>query len=256
MSEAAGSHIALIGGFNFRDLGGYPAASGHVRRGMVYRSASLASLSEADIAQIEGLGLRRICDLRSTRERTTRPTPLAISRSCGIWASEDEVGAGDVIRTLIESPDATPAAAADLMAETYRTLPMTQGEAIREIFHLIGDGALPVLFHCAVGKDRTGVAAALLLGLLGVPRPAIERDYLSTNQAYERIREHAVASLRSAGVAADHRVMEPVLRADVAYLTAMFEGIESRFGSLEAYFRRGLGLEVNLLDAIRARLIC
>lgn len=248
--------VPLEGGHNFRDIGGYPASDGRVvARGLVYRSGTLSELSDRDHATMDALGLQVICDFRSTRERERRPSRLPEAARYEIWTRDHPMSAGDLTEAM-RRPDATPETSRILMIEAYRDLAYEQVPSYRELFRRIADGPLPLVFHCAAGKDRTGIAAALLLDLLGVARDAVLEDYAITDRFFARGCELVAKDpfgTKLAGI--DQRIWEPMMRADPAYLAAMFETVEARHGSGEGFIRDELGLDDAGIAAIRKRLL-
>ncbi|KPF81128.1 hypothetical protein IP78_05650 [Brevundimonas sp. AAP58] len=244
--------VVLEGGFNLRDLGGLPAREGQVvRRGQLFRSAALSSLTETEIATLRALDLKLVVDLRSTRERLHRPSLLPVET----WARDYDNSEADLIRALRE-PGATAHEIRGRMSKTYADLIEEQAESISTLLRQIAQGRVPILFHCAAGKDRTGVVAALILTLLGVDRKDVEADYLHSQHALERILIDARAALAVAGLAdIDEGVLAPVLGVESAYLQALFEAVEGRFGSVDGYVLDRLALTVADLDAIRERLL-
>jgi protein-tyrosine phosphatase len=248
--------VLLEGGHNFRDIGGYRSADGRmVARGLVYRSGTLSELTDRDHGVMDALGLALICDLRSTRERERRPSRLPHAAQYEIWTRDHPMSAGDLTEAM-RRHDATPETSRALMIEAYRELVYEQIPSYRELFRRIADGPLPLLFHCAAGKDRTGIAAALLLDLLGVARADVLADYAITDRFFARgcaLVAKDPFGTRLAGI--DQRIWESMMRADPAYLTAMFETVEARHGSGERFMRDELGLDAAAIGAIRERLL-
>jgi hypothetical protein len=174
--------VPLSGAFNFRDLGGYRGLDGrHTRWGRLFRSDTLHELTEADIEALRALGLATVIDLRTTREvvRTGRgllePEPVHY-RHLSVIVEED----GEAL--------AAPALAGDDLAERYRWYLEVGRGALVEALELVGSPeSTPLVFHCAAGKDRTGVLAALVLDILGVERSVIVADYEMTAERMELI---------------------------------------------------------------------
>jgi protein-tyrosine phosphatase len=248
--------VALKGGHNFRDVGGYPAADGrNTAWGMVYRSGTMAELSDSDHALLARLGLRTICDFRSSGERNRQPSRLPDPAGFEIWSRDYETSTADLVDALTR-PDATATGSRALMIEMYRDLAYEQVPGYRALFERLASGALPILFHCAAGKDRTGIAAALLLDMLGVPRDVVVEDYVLTDRFFDRgcalVRSDPWAD-RLGGI--DQAVWAPIMRADPAYIATMFETIEARHGSAEGFIRDELGLDETAIRAIRTRLL-
>jgi protein-tyrosine phosphatase len=164
---------------------------------------------------------------------------------------------GFVASTTLESARAA-------MVQMYERLPFVLKPRLVGAFHAIvhaGEGA--TIIHCTAGKDRTGVAVALVLDTLGVPRETIVADYLYTNEAVDLGARLLGEGIHGAGVAAtdepiralrDH-ARAAVLEAHPTYLAATFAAVESRHGSIERYLREELQLEPELLEELRRRLL-
>ena len=173
--------IPLDGAFNFRDLGGYPAAGGRATRwGMLFRSDTLHELSTSDVDTLRSLGLATVVDLRTSREleRTGRgplgPEPDRLPASVG-----DPGRAGRRGRR-----GGHGGTGGDDLSERYLWYLEVGAPASGRGTDLLGEPAhYPLVFHCAAGKDRTGVLAALVLDLLGVDPEVIVADYLITADA-------------------------------------------------------------------------
>ena len=184
--------IALPGTQNLRDLGGYPAAGGGtVRWRTLLRSDALHRLDDAGRAALGGLGLRTVIDLRTDQEVEAAPSALdgTGARTFHIPLFSDEA----ISRLPPER------------AAIYRYMIDDCGAAIAAaVGRLCAGGALPGLIHCTAGKDRTGLVAALVLDVIGVPDELIAADYaMSSAQAWIRRRPGpSAASGRPAASAA------------------------------------------------------
>lgn len=170
---------------NFRDLGGYLAKDGRaVRWGRFYRSAGLSHLDDGEVASLRRLGVRTILDLRSSGEVRRRPDPV-LDGCCqknlsAILQMDGNEKDFDPANLLTQSVEQMKQDEADFM-EIYRAMPFGN-RAYQWMFdRLCAGSAVPLLFHCTAGKDRTGIAAALILLALGVERDTIEQDYMLTN---------------------------------------------------------------------------
>ena len=256
MPEIAERLIGLRGGHNFRDMGGYPAAGGkQTAWGRLYRSGTMVALADEDHAVLDRLQLRLVCDLRSTRERTNKPSRLPVRPSYEVWSRDHRTSAADVVEA-IQSPEAHEGSGRELMRDLYRDLPYEQSESYKVLFARIAAGDVPLVFHCTAGKDRTGVAAALLLDLLGVPRDVIFEDFALTDHAFDNLRCMILDDPEMGRLADyDQRLWEPLLRADPAYLEALFETIGQKHGSTPAYLAEVLGLSDRQMEDIAATLL-
>ena len=160
------------------------------------------------------------------------------------------------IAELIERPGAIESHTRDTKIEVYRELPWEQAESLRELFGRIVAGRVPLLYNCSAGKDRTGIAAALLLTLLGVPREIIEEYYLLTNQAIDGLIAFMADSPRYRDIVHAHRERAmPLLRAELDYLATSFAAIERKHGSVGGYLREVIRLSEADCDKIRERLL-
>ncbi len=247
---------ALEGALNFRDLGGYAAQDGRtVRWNTLFRSGTTHAMTTRDIAALEALRVRYAYDLRSNRERSSRPTRLTAVAQLEVRYLEHEHLPGD-LQEALKSPRTGPQHSRQLMISLYRELPDQFTAAYRALFHHIAEGDLPLVFNCTAGKDRTGVAAALLLSALGVSREQIFEDYMLTEQFFERSCEMILADARALMLKdMDRAVWEPLMRVDPDYLNAMFDALTVKYGSVEHYLRERLGVDEARLARIREYLL-
>ena len=183
---APGTQLPFAGGNNFRELGGYSADEGkHVRWGQIYRGIPTGLLtSDADRKLLDSLGLRLILDLRSEQEAEKMPDYVPdgarMVRICGLClddGKEVDFSPEDRERLLEGKPD-EGRRMADAM---YRQM-LFGNKAYKELFRALEAGETPVLFHCSAGKDRTGVAAMLILLALGASDETIRQDFVRTNE--------------------------------------------------------------------------
>jgi len=175
--DLAARLVELDGPANFRDLGGSSGLDGRpVRTGRLFRADSLSALSDQDVRHcIQVLGLRTIVDLRTGHE-VDRFSHGPLERAGITFHHEpiiDETRApGDLPR---------PQASAMTLDEIYRMMLTRGGARFAAVLRLIADADNhPLVFHCAAGKDRTGLTAALTLGLLGVDDDTIVADYVAS----------------------------------------------------------------------------
>lgn len=181
--------VALDAVHNFRDLGGYPTASGRTTRWRtLFRADGLYRLTTDDLEVVRGLGLRTVIDLRTEQELTNSGRfpveyhPITFHHVPVI----DSTWTG---LPIDEVRDRDPA---EFLEWAYLDmLNQTPERFARAFEHLCEAEVLPAVFHCAAGKDRTGVLSMLVLGALGVPDDIIVADYALTTEATERMREWA-----------------------------------------------------------------
>jgi protein-tyrosine phosphatase len=249
--------LKLEGPVNFRDLGGYATADGrHVRWGRVYRSDSLESLTPADIARLDELGIRLVCDLRRDEERAAAPSrvdghgDVRIEHlPIGGIAAETKDMAGRMLRGEIQ------AVSAAMMADVYLTILDLHPDSFGAVVAHAADAAeLPMVIHCTAGKDRTGVASALLLAVLGVEDATIAADYELSTEFQARARVAAVRpQLEAAGV--EFEKVEAYFLAPRAVIADTLGGVRERYGSVEGYLTKHAGIEPKTLDKLRGLLV-
>ena len=241
--ERAGS---LQGIFNFRDLGGRPNVHGEtVRRGLVYRSGALHEATPGDLEVLASLGIEVVYDLRTKREQQRRAElPGARVVSLPIFSRE--------------APRHDLSAATDaeaFLTAVYRSTLEHSAPAFAALFEgLAAPGGLPAVFHCTVGKDRTGLAAALLLAALDVDEEEILADYELTALAP---RPAWLARLVDEQVArhADPAVAAGVFGTQPGALATVLGELRERWGGVRAYLEEQGGLAPGTIDLLQDRLV-
>jgi protein tyrosine/serine phosphatase len=176
--------LPLVGAYNFRDLGGYPTTDGLVTRwGQLFRSDTLHELTEADLGVLREIGLRSVIDLRmATEVERVGRGPLAAEPIRYLHASVLQEEGGET--------QAVPALGGTDPSERYLSYLDAGRQALVLALDPMSDPEnYPLVFHCAAGKDRTGVLAALVLDLLGVEPEVIVEDYVLTGTRMHLIRE-------------------------------------------------------------------
>jgi protein-tyrosine phosphatase len=260
-STARERRLALEGGCNFRDIGGYTGIDGRtVRWGRVYRAGVLTYFSDADHPALNQLGVRAICDLRRAREREREPTRWPDATTAALsWSDGDNI---PTIRAFAATRPNTPAGMHAAMIDLYKALPLWMGTRMRGLFDCIATERLPIVVHCAAGKDRTGVAIAVLLSALGVSRQTIVDDYLLTNEAdfetFIRARHASHLGLTDTDrplLSLDPAVRKVLFAADPAYLDAALSHIDEVYGGIEPYLRDIVNIDATAMERVRTTLL-
>lgn len=235
--------LRLAGADNVRDLGGLPAAGGrNTQKGRIFRGELLPSLVEEDVQiLIRDVGLRSVVDLRTRGEIRHEP---------GSWLEHDVVWINCPFRLGRLAP--VPGPGADFVAAYLGFLDGGPRPILLAARSLMDPDLHPALFHCAAGKDRTGVLSALLLDVLGVPRAVIAEDYALTSVGLARVLDRlgGIAPYRdtlTGAVAADH---EP----HAATMTAFLDEVDRRHGGAETWLRAN-GLEASLIGRFREAML-
>lgn len=242
-------HVAFEGVVNFRDLGGYPAGRGlRTRWGRVYRSDALYRLTSADLVVFEGLGIRAVYDLRGDDERANRPNAMA-SRQIPLESRvpRNEFVDGSILQT---SKDAEWR-----LHEVYLAVLATAGPLFGRLFaSLAVEEDLPAVIHCAGGKDRTGLAAALLLRLLGVDRDTVLDDYELTDRS-QTAERHAEILARFVAVGMSKEAAAAFVASPRWVMAASLDAVDERYGGIEAYLCDRAGLPARTLETLKDLLL-
>lgn len=241
--------LHLQGMPNARDLGGFRTGNGGtVRYGLLFRSGKLNHLTAADRTKLNGLGLSEIIDLRTAEEAAGEPDPTVpgakyvnmsilpagdplidawngATTTAQLRAATDSLGGPDGMYIQIEHALVSSFAVAE-----YRTF-------FRELVNAHGS---PVLFHCTLGQDRTGLASYVLLRILGVSPGNAMRDYLASNQFNAATLKGYVSFWESLGYSKQRA--EKGTYPTAALMNIATAQINSVYGNFDTFVRHGLGL--------------
>ena len=246
---------------NFRDIGGYATTNGHhVRWGEVFRSNELSTLTAADEDKVAALDLAAVIDLRTVHERQRAPSRW-LHAPADIYESSKPTLA-PVMHTIL-SDAGTVAGARAGMIEFYQHMPDDYHEEYAAMLHRIASGRLPVLVHCTAGKDRTGVAMAVLLRTLGVPRRTVVEDYVLTEKLVpapaaadqKPVPPGAASTAPSPLAQLPPESRQALWRSDPDYISAALDSIDREYGSVDAYVRRELGVSESEVRTLREKLL-
>ncbi|BCN31139.1 tyrosine-protein phosphatase [Anaeromicropila herbilytica] len=244
---------------NFRELGGYQTKDGrHVRYGLLYRGMALDVLkTDTDQAKLESFKLKVIMDLRSQGEADLQqdwiPEGTKYQRICGLKKSDgSDIDFSPSSIAELEKEAATFENREDYFTRLYSSMAFNNA-AFRALFDFLKQGEVPILFHCAAGKDRTGIAAALILLALGVQPEIVIEDYMLTNK-YRKplidvlLEEKAEYFSKHPEEKKQFMVSQGVSR----YLVEKtLEAILEKYGSFEKYFEVEYDLNADGLIKLR-----
>ena len=244
MSVESGGGFSGI--FNFRDLGGHPAADGRrVLPGRLFRSDGLHRLNAEERVRLGALGIRTVLDLRRPDElhtegrfpETVGMTYHNVNLDTAPWVHADG-----------------PVEVAQYLAGQYVNMAeagLTGAGPVGRCLRLLADtGAAPLVFHCAVGKDRTGVLAALTLSLLGVADESIAEDYGRSSAGLRRFYRYLRDSNGDPGPLSAWEENPAPPEAILLFLVEL----RQRHGSVEAYSARA-GVDAAHVERLRAGLL-
>jgi protein tyrosine/serine phosphatase len=238
--------------FNFRDLGGYETDDGgRTRWHTLYRSDSLHRLTPADEVLFQSLSIRSVIDLRSGTELDDHGR-FRVDGGDTVWHHAPMLD--NVKLRVPPDGEAAPARDEKAAANPYVYIIDGFGASICATFKLLAvEGALPAVFHCMSGKDRTGIVSALLLDLLGVPDDAIAADYALTEET--RVRSTRWIEAHEPELAAFFARIPPDLnRAHPEKILELLGHIRSSYGSTAAFLDK-LGVTEEEQSALKRHLL-
>jgi protein-tyrosine phosphatase len=233
---------------NTRDLGGYSVKGStdgrkkRVKWGLLYRSGELYDNTEGDRQFLEKLGIRTLVDFRSEEEKKAAPEILPTTVRQLV---ELPIDAGNLMGTIYSaaagwSYAATAEGARAEMQSLYTARPDEAIPKYRVLFSLLADPEnAPLLFHCTAGKDRTGLAAALLLHALGVDRETMFEDYLLSTECLGRRFQRT----------SENAHLMPYWLVEESYLETALSKLEN-YGGMDRYISGELGADIAHLRSL------
>ena len=265
--------LPVRGIVNARDLGGYTVQDGKkVRNGVLLRAASLADATDDDIRYLSGLYLVKIIDFRKESEKRGKEDrmvpgaayitlPIDASGNVAAQATEEEkkkINGGkkfEVKKIIVFA--AFNEKAKKIAREMYPTLlfdPECQ-QQFAAFFRLVletKNGA--VLYHCTQGKDRTGIASALLLAALGADRQTIVDDFDATNRVYGKdVKKYSRRVRFLGGKEEEIGVVKAFMGCNTENFVRALDRIDREYGSINAYLTGPMGLTDNDIRTLRDR---
>ena len=245
---------------NFRGLGGYVMQDGRkVKNGTIFRSGEIGRATPEELEYIKGLGIKTVFDFRNAVETQKCPDPkLPGAEHINMCAAFDGL-AKDFdysplsLLDMLSDEDQTGNAAATMYSALTASIAFTN-KAYEELFKTLMAGNTPVLFHCSGGKDRTGVAAVLILLALGASEETIKEDYLLSNVYLEeliedRLDDHILLAKLSDNYKTHVMASEGVIPESVHML---LEEIKERYTTYEGFFLNEHGIDAEGLEKLRS----
>jgi protein tyrosine/serine phosphatase len=236
---------------NFRDVGGVPTVDGgRIRTGVLYRSATPQFLSAADAAYLVAeTRLSVVIDFRFTSEAEAEGSgglaETAVRRLHLPIVGEG----GDAIEKAVL------AGRQSLLGHHYVSYVREHPDVFVDVFRtLASPGGTPALLHCAAGKDRTGVAVALVLSALGVADEAVIADYARTAEEMPRLLRRLAQTPTYGPSLADQDADDPMSKAHPESMRFFIDWVATEHGSAARWLLEA-GLEPEALDALQVRLI-
>jgi protein-tyrosine phosphatase len=253
MAEAESNRFIPMGSsVNFRHLGGYEATGGRMTRGdRLFRSGWFELANEDDTHLFESLCIRTAFDFRTEAERKRKP--LRLERTPKVRHVFLDISSGSMGEYLQRIRHLRPEEI-DCRAEMTRMYEAMLTEAtprLRDLMAILLESPDPVLLFCSTGKDRTGVASAMLLAALGVPKATIFSDYMLSADAYagqelQFARNHGLENLGH-----EVEVFKDIFTVHPEYLEGVWSCMERMSGTIEGFLAEHLELSREALDHLR-----
>ena len=259
-SPAMTRHIPLQGVENFRDFGDYAAGAGRLKKRVLFRAAHQAEATDEDLEAMAALGIVTLVDLRRPNERERSPSRRWKGFSAQVIDNDLGMTGEDPWHTFLKSSDLSVGSIQDYMDEYYRRAPFKERhlDLFARYFRALAEARGPVLIHCAAGKDRTGLLAALTHHIAGVADDDVIDDYLLTNDPgrFERRGHIFMDHIHElTGRRPTEAAMRAAMGVEARYLAAAFAAMKAEFGSLDGYLERAVGLDANTREQVRAHIL-
>lgn len=242
--------LSWDGCHNIRDLGGLPtAAGGETRYGAVVRADSLSQLTETGWSEALDYGVKRVVDLRFTEERAhdAGGQPPVEVVHVSLFGEHDPAKDREWEESTRSASDL-----AEIFAGLYvATVDEYSAEVARTVNAIAGGNGGCVAVHCFAGKDRTGVVAALLLAVAGVPREVIVDDFVASDAGVLRLCADWIASAEDD---TEREYRTRILTAPAAALATMLNHVETAWGGVDSYLLAH-GVERDAVEQLRTRLV-
>ena len=243
---------------NIRDLGGLETKDGrHVKRGMLFRSSALAFFFFFLLKSVRNLGSSTILDFRALKGIQKDPDPklegAEYYNKCAAFQNFlDDLNSPGELASLIFDEDQT-GNAIDVLVSSYTASLAFSNESYKFMFDCLLAGEVPMLFHCSNGKDRTGVAAMLILLALGIPEEVVKEDYMQSNlnrqpEIDELMERFKMLTGRLGNARSFFTMIEGVLPQSADMLISE---ILERYGTYENYMEQEYGFDKEVLKKFR-----
>jgi protein-tyrosine phosphatase len=259
-SARIGPFYVTQGIHNLRDYGGYAVPGvGRVRSGVLFRSGQHMEASDDDLALIHALDIRTVIDLRGNSEREGFPCRRHANFGAQVIAYDGETtnspphegGGGQIVMT--------PQKARERMLAVYTRMPVNPAMiwVFREYFNALDANEGGSLVHCFAGKDRTGIAASLLLHVLGVHHDDIVAEFLLTNDAPTReiLERQSLPRMEAHYGVIEPEALHNLMGVLPEYIDTYIAEVTRDHGSLDAYLATILGVDEARKQRLRAKLV-
>ncbi len=247
--QLVNQHIIFDGIHNFRDLGGIQTENGRkIKKGWFFRSGELGRASTADIQRLASLGIHSIIDFRSTGERMRCPSPEVDgieNLHFPVLPETHEVLTGSSLKEqVIFDISGIP--------KMYETILIKNEGYASMMRHVCSMRQGGLLFHCTFGKDRTGVAASLILLLLGAAKETVIEQYLRTNDYLQTMVADILSQIESQITKDEKKSFLTAMSAQRSWIEGTLEGIDQIYGSFDDYILQEYHIDAAERERIQA----
>ena len=249
LADSTSRLVHMQGAANFRDVGGYRTEDNRtVVRNRIFRSAEISKLTDKDLDLFSQKRIHSVIDFRGKRESAGAPDRLPAGTAYLLSPAGSDnlpdlqqmgklIKSGRLIEMMYDS------ASVSYFADRYKPL-------FQQLLTMPGNDA--ILYHCTGGRDRTGMATALLLYALKVPMNTIEADFTASNVYLQQKNKEMLAPLASfSGLSIEEVTKSMELKPEL--LHKFFKAIETKYGSIDNFFQQGLGIGPEQMAALRAK---
>ncbi|WP_127531783.1 tyrosine-protein phosphatase [Paenibacillus kobensis] len=236
--------VNLQGAFNFRDLGGFKTTDGKsVKWGKLFRGEELGHLTASDQKYIQAMGIRTNVDYRTDAEVNALPD-LVIKGINNVRTDEGNAGSTADLKTMIASGVLKDEQSAVAMMAGFNKQMVDQPKFYVQLMELLNDpNNIGLVQHCTAGKDRTGLGSAIILLTLGVDEKTVMEDYLASNvyraEANKKTIEGLKTQIKDENTIAAFTALMGVQK---EFLQAAFDEMKAKYGSIDAFLEKGLGI--------------
>ena len=243
---------------NFREVGGYVTQDGRkIKKGMIYRSAGLNRCVEEDLEVLKNLNIQHIIDFRETHEIANRPDvypsgvchypiPALVENE---YTQSKTLNFFDLLQNWMTKEEVV--ASNSFLKEAYTIMPF-DNPAFKQVFELLKQHKYPLLFHCAGGKDRTGLMAALIMDFFGVDWDTLMEHYMLSNQFIGND-GYVEGQLKLKNIT-DPELIDIVWKTvgvQPSYLEVAFATIKEKYGTMENYYLHEYGLDEQITKELK-----
>ena len=253
ITDSLKREVKLQGAINFRDIGGYKTKDGkEVKWGKIFRSAEINRLTTSDLEKLASLKIHYVLDFRGPAEVAAGADKIPnTSIRISLPAGSEEVGD----KSKMFKSMSTATVGDSIMLPFYSNIdafPKRYKPMFEALLNNSNDSAL--VYHCTAGKDRTGIATALILYALGVDEQTIKNDYLATNY-YRQSDNVRMRKMLMDNYHLKEAVVDDVLGVKEIYLIATFDAIQNKYGSVDKFLQSEMGLNKSNLKKLRQKFL-